>query len=205
MQIADTDFSDLRIKIRPGQTLYIPGEDLDEAAFYSFCENNQDLRIERDSQGKINIMPPTNSETGRQNAELMLEIGIWNRLTKLGYAFDSSTMFKLPNGAERSPDLSWIRKDRWEALSSDQRQKFAPIMPDFVVELRSGEQSLTELRDKMEEYFTCGAQLGWLIDPKSRRTYIYTANGDIQTISFDQLLSGGEVLPGFSLALEKIF
>ena len=205
MHITDTDFSDLRVKIRPGQTVYIPGEDLDEAAFYTFCLNNRELRIERDSNGEIHIALPTNSETGRQNAELGAEIGIWNRRTKLGYVFDSSTMFKLPNGAERSPDVSWVRKERWEALSAEQQQRFAPIMPDFVIELRSGEQSLTELRDKMEEYMACGAQLGWLIDAKNRRTYVYTANGDIQTVSFDLEITGGEVMPGFMLKLGELW
>ncbi|MBP6828452.1 MAG: Uma2 family endonuclease [Saprospiraceae bacterium] len=198
------DFSNIQIKIRPGQVLYLPGQAMSQKEFYEFCLQNADLRIERDANGQIEIMPPTTSETGQFNAELSGELFLWNRQTKLGKVFDSSTGFTLPNGAERSPDAAWIRNERWEALAATDRQTFAPITPDFVMELRSAHQSLSALREKMDEYMAHGCRLGWLIDPQHRRTYVYAENGDIQTIGFDTPLSGGEVLPGFVLRLGEI-
>lgn len=174
-------------------------------AFYEFCRLNDELRIERDAHGQIEIMPPTNSETGEFNASLTGELYAWNRQTKLGHTFDSSTGFTLPNGAERSPDVAWISKERWEKLPVNDRKKFAPVTPDFVIELRSPDQSLTALREKMDEYMDNGCRLGWLIDPQNRRTYVYSENGDIQTVPFDTALSGGDVLPGFELRLGEMF
>lgn len=172
--------------------------------FYEFCLQNADLRIERDANGQIEIMPPTTSETGQFNAELTGELFIWNKQAKLGKVFDSSTGFTLPNGAERSPDAAWISNGRWEALSAKDRQTFARITPDFVIELRSINQNLSTLRQKMGEYMSCGCRLGWLIDPQNRRTYVHLENGDIQTLGFDTPLSGGDVLPGFVLRLGEI-
>lgn len=123
----------------------------------------------------------------------------------LGKGFDSSTGFKFPNGADRSPDVAWIRNDRWEAIPAELRQRFAPIAPDFVAEIRSGDQSVDYLKDKMEEYMSCGCRLAWLIDPKGRKTWVYYENGDIQTIPFENSLNGGDVMPGFELRLADIF
>ncbi len=173
--------------------------------FFEFCMLNPEMRIERNENKEISIMPPTTSETGNRNAKLTIKLGIWNEKSLLGEVFDSSTGFKLPNGAERSPDVSWIHKERWEALTNEERRKFAPIAPDFVLELRSEDQSLAYLKEKMEEYISVGCRMGWLIDPKGRKTFVYTENGDIQTIPFDELLSGGEVLPGFELRLADLF
>ena len=150
-------------------------------------------------------MAPTSTDTGNRNFEIAGELAIWNRKHQLGKGFDSSTGFKLPNGAERSPDLAWISNDRWAAISEEQRKRFAPIAPDFVVELRSFDQNLSVLKDKMEEYISCGCRLGWLIDPQARKTFVYSENGDIQTIPFEENLSGGEVLPGFELLLADLF
>lgn len=173
--------------------------------FAEFCRQNPDLRTELTADKHIIVMPPTNSETGRQNAELSFEVAIWNRKHKLGFVFDSSTGFKIDSNATYSPDVSWIRRDRWEALSLEDRQKFAPITPDFVVEIRSGDQNMATLRAKMNEYIDSGCRLGWLINPNTRKTEVYTASGDIHTVSFDDLLSGGDVLPGFELRLNEIF
>jgi Uma2 family endonuclease len=170
-------------------------DSMSDEEFFEFCQMNNDLRIERTAKGQLIIMAPTGSETGHFNSEIHGIIWFWNRNKKLGYTFDSSTGFKLPNGAERSPDTAWIIKDRWEALSLEQREKFAPITPDFVLELRSKGQSLSELREKMDEYMECGCRLGWLMDPQNRRTYVYSENGEIQTVSFDEVLSGGELMP----------
>jgi Uma2 family endonuclease len=180
------------------------GADMSDEEFYALCMNNPELRIERNANGKIIIMPPTTSETGHRNSEIHLEIGIWNRKHKLGVTFDSSTGFKLSNGADRSPDTAWITNERWNALPADQKKKFAPIVPDFVLELRSNDQNLTELREKMDEYMDCGCRLGWLVYPQNRRTYVYSANGDIQTLSFDDVLSGGDVMPGLEVKMGEI-
>lgn len=172
--------------------------------FFEFCLQNAELRIERDAKGQIEIMPPTSSETGKYNASLTGELYLWNRQAKLGHTFDSSTGFTLPNGAERSPDAAWVSADRWEALPVGARNRFAPIAPDFVLELRATDQPLRTLRDKMAEYIANGCRLGWLIDPQNRRTYVYWENGDVQTIPFDAVLAGGEVLPGFELRLSEL-
>ncbi len=183
-------YTDIRLRYgrNPSTPLFMDGADMTDEDFYAFCINNPELRIERNANGKIIIMPPTTSETGRYNSELHIEIGIWNRKHKLGTTFDSSTGFKLSNGADRSPDTAWITNERWDALPAEQKKKFAPIVPDFVLELRSNDQSLTELREKMDEYMDCGCRLGWLIDPQNRRTYVYSANGDTQTVNFDEVL-----------------
>lgn len=184
--------------------LSLDGAGMTDEEFHTFCMDNSELRIERNSNGKIIIMPPTTSETGRYNSEIHIEIGIWNRQHKSGITFDSSTGFKLPNGADRSPDSAWISNERWNALPAEQKKRFAPIVPDFVLELRSDDQNLTELREKMDEYMDCGCRLGWLVDPQHRRTYIYSANGDIQTVKFDELLSGGDVMPGLEMKMGEV-
>ncbi len=183
----------------------MPNGGMSDEQFYQLCMLNPELRIERTIDKYILIMPPTNSDTGNRNAELLVDVGTWNRKMKSGKIFDSSTGFKFPNGSERSPDVAWIRNDRWEAIPAEQRQRFAPIAPDFVAEIRSGDQSVDYLKDKMEEYMACGCRLAWLIDPKGRKTWVYYENGDIQTISFDASLNGGDVMPGFELRLADIF
>lgn len=184
--------------------LSLEAADVSDEAFFTLCMDNPDLRIERNANGKIIIMPPTTSETGRYNSKIHIAIGIWNNKTKLGETFDSSTGFKLSNGADRSPDTAWITNERWNALPAEQKKKFAPIVPDFVLELRSDDQNLSELREKMDEYVDCGCRLGWLVDPQHRRTYVYSANGDIQTLSFDDTLSGGDVMPGLEVKMAEV-
>ena len=173
--------------------------------FLAFCQLNPNARIERDSDLNVIIMPPTNSETGNYNAELIVELGIWNRQYKLGKIFDSSTGFKLPGGAIYAPDLAWISQNRWDALPASDRQGFAPIAPDFVLELRSPDQNFSDLKNKMEDYIAAGCRLAWLIDPQARKTWVYAENGDIQPVPFEEVLSGGTVLTGFSLRLADVF
>lgn len=184
-----------RVKFHHKIPFRLYADSMSDKEFFEFCQMNNDLRIERTAKGQLIIMAPTGSETGQVNSEIHGIIWFWNRSKKLGYTFDSSTGFKLSNGAERSPDTAWISKDRWEALPLEQREKFAPIAPDFVLELRSKGQSLSELREKMDEYMECGSRLGWLMDPQNRWTYVYSENGEIQTVSFDEVLSGGELMP----------
>ena len=135
---------------------------LTDEAFYQLCQANPDIKFERSAQGELIIMSPTGGESGRRSANITIDLGLWNRQTGLGYTFDSSTCFRLPNGAERSPDAAWIARSRWEALSAEDRQKFPPIAPDFVVELRSATDSLVTLQAKMQEYQDNGVRLGWL-------------------------------------------
>ena len=200
-------YTDIRLRysrLSPSTPISMDGADMTDEEFYTLCMNNPELRIERNANGKIIIMPPTTSETGRYNSKIHIEIGIWNKKTQRGETFDSSTGFKLPNGADRSPDTAWISNERWNALPAEQKKRFAPIVPDFVLELRSDDQNLSELREKMDEYMDCGCRLGWLVDPQHRRTYVYSANGDIQTVSFDEVLLGGDVMPGLEVRLGEV-
>jgi Uma2 family endonuclease len=173
--------------------------------FYDFCEENQDLRIERTKEGNVIIMPPAYSETGRKNFNLAVDFGIWARQDKTGIGFDSSTGFTLPNGATRSPDVSWIRLGRWNALPKDKRQKFAKIAPDFVIELRSETDRLKDLQKKMREYIENGVQLGWLIDPQNKRVHIYRPKTETKVLENPKEVSGEPLLKGFVLNLQEIW
>lgn len=141
--------------------------------FEALCRDNDAFQLEKDHKGNIIIIPPTYSETGHYNSEIAAEVIIWNRKTKAGVVFDSSTGFTLPNGAVRSPDVSWVNLTRWQALSPKQKNSFAPICPDFVIELLSSTDTLNTLHQKMEEWIANGSRLGWLIDLKNQLTYIY--------------------------------
>ena len=178
--------------------------DLTDEQFFQMCQKNRDYRFERTASGELLIMPPTGSDTGRRNVKITTQLDIWNSETNLGEVFDSSTGFTLPNGAERSPDASWVKIERWNALTPEQQEKFAPICPDFVVELRSRTDSLKELQEKMQEYIENGAQLGWLIDRKNKRVEIYRPGKDVEILDNPVSLSGENVLPGFVLHLEQI-
>ena len=172
--------------------------------FALLAANYPELRMEMTREGEIIIMPPAGSESGGRNADVTADIVIWNRQAKLGKVFDSSSGFTLPNGARRSPDTSWIETARWEALSQEQREEFAPICPDFVLELRSRTDRLSVLQDKMQEYLDNGARLGWLIDPKSKRVEVYHPSREVEILNHPASLSGEDVLPGFVLTLEGI-
>jgi Uma2 family endonuclease len=194
-------FTTFKVVLSPSEPLVLLAQGMTRDAFLDFCQANDALRIERNPDGNLTIMPPTGLETGRRNAEICAELTLWNRQSKLGVTFDSSTGFTLPNGAERAPDAAWLRLDRWTALPAEEKQRFARIVPDFVLELRSEGQSLSALREKMDEYMEAGCRLAWLIDPQNRRCYAYFENGDIQTIPFDAPLHGASVMPGLSIRL----
>jgi Uma2 family endonuclease len=165
--------------------------------FYKLCRSNPDVKFERNAKGEIIIMSPTGGETGNRNLEIGADFVIWNRQTKLGILFDSSTAFKFPNNAVRSPDISWVKKERWEALTSEERIKFPPVAPDFVLELMSPTDSLKETQAKMEEYLENEVKLGWLIEPKTRRVEIYRQGKEVEVLTSPSSLSGENVLPGF--------
>ena len=170
--------------------------------FYQLCQKNSDLKFERTSTGELIIMPPMGGESGNREAEFIIDLGIWNRQTGLGYTFSSSTIFKLPNGSDRSPDAAWIKKERWEALTPEQKRKFPPIAPDFVIELRSATDDLKTLRQKMQEYIDAGVKLGWLINPQQQQIEIYRLGKDAELRNLPTELLGEEILPGFSLSLD---
>jgi len=173
--------------------------------FFNFCQHHKDLRIERESSGEIIIMPPTFSETGGKNFNLAVKFGIWAEKDGSGKGFDSSSGFTLPDGAVRSPDLSWIKLERWNALTEQQREKFAHICPDFVVELRSESDSLPKLKAKMKEYIENGASLGWLIDPIERKVYVYRPEKEVKVLENPAEISGEPLLKGFTLNLKEIW
>ncbi|WP_017319317.1 Uma2 family endonuclease [Mastigocladopsis repens] len=166
---------------------------------------NPDLRIELSADGELSIMPPTGGNTGRRNADLTTDLNLWNRQTRLGVVFDSSTIFRLPNGAERSPDAAWIILERWNALTQKEQDSFPPLCPDFVIELRSKTDSLKPLQAKMQEYQDNGCRLGWLMNYQDRQVEIYRPQREKEVLQSPQTLSGEEVLPGLVLDLQMIW
>ncbi|MFM6198616.1 MAG: Uma2 family endonuclease [Dolichospermum sp.] len=173
--------------------------------FVEMVAANKDLRLELSSQGELSIMSPTGGETGDRNLELGGQVWFWNRQNGLGKAFDSSTGFKLPNGATRSPDVSWIKIERWNALTPEQRKRFLPLCPDFVIELVPESDDLADTQAKMREYIANGLRLGWLINPKNKQIEIYRQNQEVEVLESPTSLSGEDVLPGFILDLQPIF
>lgn len=170
--------------------------------FYFFCQENPDHKFERETDGRIIVMPNTGGKTGRKNSELITDVTIWNRQTKLGEVFDSSTAFNLPDGSTRSPDVAWISHERWTNLTEREQEQFPPVCPDFVIELLSATDSLKAAKKKMEDVWIAnGCRLAWLIDPKTEQTHIFRANGEIQIVNFEKTLSGEDVLIGFELKL----
>jgi len=200
---------DVIIKTMEPTTIALPAPlevtiDLTDEQFFQLCQHNRDLRFERSASGELIIMLPTGSDTGSRNIDLSYQLQGWSRQNNLGLAFDSSTGFKLPNGANRSPDAAWIKRERWEALATEEKEKFAPLCPDFVVELRSKTDSLEKLQAKMQEYIENGARLGWLLDRKNQRVEIYRLNEEVEILQSPSFLSGEDVLPGFVLELKNI-
>jgi Uma2 family endonuclease len=178
---------------------------LTDEQFEKLAAVNRDLRLELTAKGELIIMPPTGGETGNRNFEIYIDLGNWNRQTRLGKAFDSSTGFRLLNGATRSPDLSWISLDRWETLTQEQQKKFLPLCPDFAVELVSEIDDLEEIQQKMQEYIENGLRLGWLINPKTQTIEIYRPNQAVEVLQSPSTITGEDVLPGFVLNLQPIW
>ena len=169
------------------------------------CRENPEARLETNAEGKLIVMSPTGSLTGDRNLEIAFQIKLWNKKTKLGKVFDSSTGFKLSNSAVRSPDVSWIAINRWDSLTKEQQRKFAPIDPDFVVELMSPNDSLEEIQQKMQEYLFCGVKLGWLINPDAKEVEIYRQERDKQVLNNPTVLNGEDILPNLKVTLDDIF
>ncbi|AFY80892.1 Uma2 family endonuclease [Oscillatoria acuminata] len=182
-----------------------PVIELTPEQFFEICQLNRDLRLERKATEELVIMPPTGSETGGRNFRLLGQLYNWTEQDETGIGFDSSTGFTLPNGAQISPDAAWVKLERWNELTPEQQEKFAPIPPDFVVELRSASDPLKPLQDKMQQYIDNGVQLGWLIDRKQRRVYIYRPGNAVECLNNPATVSGEPILPGFVLDLSKIW
>ncbi len=177
---------------------------MDDDAFYDFCRQNEHLKFERNPDGTIIAMPNTGGKTGNRNTKLTSRLDFWSESFG-GLVFDSSTAFKLPNGATRSPDAAWVSDARWNTLTDSQQEKFPPIAPEFVVELMSATDLLNNAKVKMQEYIANGVLLGWLINPKNEEVIIYRADGTISKhTDFDQPLAGEDVLPGFEFNLRLL-
>ena len=172
---------------------------LSNEQFYQLSQVNDHWKLEQNAEGELIIMPPVDAISGNREAEFNGLLWLWNRETKLGKVFSSSTVFTLPNGARRSPDVAWIRSDRWNSLSLDEQERFAPICPDFVMELRSRTDPLNHLQAKMEEYLEAGLKLGWLIDPQNQQIEIYRSSQAKEILDLPAQLFGEQILPGFTL------
>jgi Uma2 family endonuclease len=182
-----------------------PVIELTDDQFFEFCQINRDLRIERTAEGDLLIMPPEGGETGHRSILLGMFLTQWALQDGTGVTFGSSTGFNLPNGATRAPDAAWVRRSRLATLTTDQKQKFLPLCPDFVVEIRSPSDRLSIAQAKMQEYLDNGAPLGWLIDPQSRHVYVYRPNRPVERLENPATLAGNPILPGFVLDLQKIW
>ena len=195
------------VEAEPFVIKFKPLTEMTDEQFEKFCALNDILRIERTSKGEIILMPPTRGYTGNRNADVTIDLGVWARVDDTGSYYDSSTGFKLPNGALRSPDASWISNSRLEALTPEQRSGFFDICPDFVIELRSSSDSLTMLLTKMQEYIDSGARLGWLIDSISspKRVHIYRPQAEVEILDEPSEVSGEPELPGFTLNLLRVW
>jgi len=179
-----------------------PITQLTREQFYQLCRANRDIPLERSPKGELIIVSPVGGESGNQEAKVIVKVGVWNEQTGLGVVFSSSTIFSLPGGGDRSPDVAWVRLDRWETLTPEQREKFPPICPDFVIELRSRTDRLKPLQEKMHEYLDSGLRLGWLINPQDQQVEIYRPGQPAEAVAMPTVLSGEEVLPGFRLEVE---
>jgi Uma2 family endonuclease len=178
---------------------------LNPEQFYQFCLANRDLKFERTAIGELIIMPPTGGGTGRRNSGINAQLWFWNQQSQLGEVFDSSTGFTLPNGADRSPDAAWITSEKWHSLTAKEQEKFLPLCPDFVIELRSPSDALKPLQEKMQEYIDNGTRLGWLINRRERQVEIYRNGREKEILTSPTILSGEDVLPGFILNLELVW
>lgn len=178
---------------------------LTDEQFFQLCQDNRDLRFERNARGNLIIMTPAGDETSSRNASITAQLWFWNQEHKLGIVFDSSAGFILANGATRCPDAAWIPLEKWEKIPPNERERFSSICPDFVIELLSPRDSLKVTQAKMQEYIENGTILGWLINRKARQVEIYRQRKPLEILDNPQTLSGKDVLPGFILNLELIW
>jgi Uma2 family endonuclease len=182
-----------------------PNLKVTQEQFRQLASVNRDSRLELTATGELIVMPPTGGNTGKRNIDLCFQLEAWNRQTKLGVVFDSSTAFQLPNGANRSPDVALVEQSRWDSLTPEERDSFPPLCPDFLIELRSKTDSIKTLKSKMQEYLDNGLRLGWLIDPQNKQVFIYRPQQNVEILENPSSLSGDNILFGFNLNLQQIF
>jgi Uma2 family endonuclease len=192
-------------QVEPFLTVDLRSIRVTPAQFEVLCHDNPDLRLELTATGELIVMPPPGSKTGMRNSILGLRVGEWTQRNGTGVCFDSSAGFTLPNGAIRSPDASWVRRDRWESISAKDQEGFAPLCPDFVIELRSPTDRLSDIKDKLAEYVDNGAQLGWLLDPFERRVYLYRSGCAVKMLEDPENVSGDPEVPGFVLYVRELW
>jgi Uma2 family endonuclease len=178
---------------------------LTAAQFEQVCRDNPDLRLELTATGGLIVMPPAGSKTGKRNFNLTGQFTVWVEKDGTGVGFDSSSGFTLPNGAILSPDVSWVGREKWDALTEDEQERFAPLCPDFVIELRSRWNTLKAQQEKMQEYLDNGTQLAWFIDPRNRRVYVYRAGEEIEVLEDPATVSANPILNGFVLQLAELW
>ncbi len=183
--------------------LKLPPPRLTDEAFLEICQSNEDRQFELTASGELVIMPPVGGESGEREADYIYEVRSWSKRMQQGHVFSSSTIFKLPDGSKRSPDVAWIAPHRWSALSASDRQKFPPIAPDFVLELRSPSDDLRPLQEKLEAYLDNGVKLGFLINPQDQQVEIYRLGQAVEVRSLPTSLSGENVMPGFELVVPR--
>jgi len=189
----------------PAELIALTHRTVTPEEFEQLCAGYRDLRLELTSTGELIVMTGTGPQTGRRNSNLTRQLDEWTEKDATGICFDSSTIFALPNNARRSPDASWVRRERWDRLSESQKDGFAPICPDFVVELRSSSDRLRVLLNKMSEYINNGVSLGWLIDPSKRQVYVYQPDREVVLLNNPETISGDPLLPGFELNLANLW
>jgi Uma2 family endonuclease len=190
--------------VEPLVLQFSPALPMTSEQYYQFAMQNRKLRIERTADGEIIVMSPAGAEGANRNAEITMHLMIWAKSNGQGIAFDSSAEFILPNGSALSPDGSWVKQERWEALTAKERKQFPPLCPDFIIELRSESDRLKPLQVKMDEYIANGAHLGWLIDPLKKTVHVYRPGRDVEVLDNPATVSGESVLPGFELKLASI-
>ena len=173
--------------------------------FYRLCSDNPELRLELTAQKEIVIMPPACSESGAWNFNVNAQLAEWIKKDGRGIGFDSSAGFTLPNAAVRAPDAAWVLREKWDALTKKQRLKFAPVVPNFVIEIRSQSETLRQQSSKMEEYMAAGVPLGWFLDPFDRKVYIYRRGEQPKVLENPESVSGDPELPGFVLDLAQVW
>jgi Uma2 family endonuclease len=192
-------------KITPFVTVDLTSLRLTAAQFEQVCRDNPDLRLELTSTGGLIVMPPAGSTTGKRNSTLNRQLAVWTEKDGTGIAFDSSTGFTLPDTAVLSPDAAWVTREKWDALTEEEQERFAPLCPDFVIELRSRWNTLKAQQNKMQEYLDNGTQLAWFIDPRNHCIYIYRPGEEVEVLTDAATVSADPILPGFELQLAELW
>jgi Uma2 family endonuclease len=202
---ATLERKDLFSILPPGRMEFIPQKSMDEDEFFELCQRVDPLRLERDPNGRIIVMPPAGSYSSNRSVQIASQLQRWSKKTNRGIVFDSSGGFTLPNGATRAPDAAWVASHRLETLSQEEKEKFLPLAPDFAAEVRSQNDARSNLEAEMEEYVENGTRLGWLIDPYEKTVTVYQEDGSTEELDRPSTLSGEPVLPGFECTLECIW